>query len=164
MRRSWPALAPTEGSTSGIFRRLEKSRAPRTLRTDRQNFSSSTEVTLPRSLTSAGTLTTPGSSAVCPKTISCRSGKWPRISTMTRNQKLQPQNSRTANKEIFYFVNDKISVFAATGSISVFILYFTPRRGTSNKHYGEPHRHCVAYLLISCLCSCTHSRGRGHHE
>ena len=98
-RPSWPALVPTGGYTSGISPRSGRSRARRTLRTARLNFSSSTEVTRLRSRTSAGTPTTPGSSAASPRTTSCRSGRWRRTSTTTRSQRPRPRSSRTANEE-----------------------------------------------------------------
>ena len=39
-------------------------------------YSSSMEVTLPRSLISPGTPMNPGSSALCLKTTSCKCGRW----------------------------------------------------------------------------------------
>merc|ERR1711976_406908 len=59
-RLSWLALARTGGCMCGTSPRSGRSRAPRTQRTVLQSSSSSTEVTLPRSLTSVGTPTTPG--------------------------------------------------------------------------------------------------------
>jgi len=50
-------------------------------------------------LTPVGTLTTPGLSAVSPRTTSCRSGRWQSTSTMTRSRRLQQQ--RPANEDIF---------------------------------------------------------------
>merc|ERR1711971_229125 len=58
----------------------------------------------------------------CPRTTSCRSGRWRRTSTMTRHQH---RSSRTANEENFTSdstrdTNDmKLSVFAALSAASV---------------------------------------------
>uniref|UniRef100_A0A8P4KM68 Histone-binding protein RBBP4-like N-terminal domain-containing protein n=1 Tax=Dicentrarchus labrax TaxID=13489 RepID=A0A8P4KM68_DICLA len=57
------------------------------------DLSSSTVATQPRSLTSPGTPMNPGSSAQCPRTTSCKSGRWRRTSTMTRSQTTPPHQS-----------------------------------------------------------------------
>lgn len=86
MRRSWPPAARTDVSMSGISVKLGRSSRQRTLRMARRSCCSSTVATQPRSLTSPGTPMNPGSSAPCPRTTSCKSGRWRRISTMMRSQ------------------------------------------------------------------------------
>jgi len=101
MRQSSPVQELTEGFMCGICQRSERSRVQKMLKMVLLSSCSSTVVTQPRFLISVGIPMTPGWSAACPRTTSCRCGKWPRISTMMRSQRPQHQNLTAANEEIF---------------------------------------------------------------
>lgn len=86
MRQSWPPVALTDVSTSGISVKSGRSSQQKMLRMAHRSSCLSMVATQPRSPTFPGTPMNRGSSAQYLRTISCKSGRWRRISTMMRSQ------------------------------------------------------------------------------
>ena len=61
-------------------------------------------VTQPKSPTSRGTPTNPGSSAPFPKITSCRFGKWPKTYITTKNRKRRLLNWRTPHNDLLFLI------------------------------------------------------------